>query len=456
MKKTLLTGLAALGVGIITALPFVGAADPLGVLFIKRVDTNIDNTSLTPGTNTVVEFDITNGYATPATIATALIYHMQNIEASNEEVEFIGTGFSLLGTRGTSVTNSPIETTDFSFATAGLTLASMETRRVSLNVTTTEGEDTLSQVSIKNMALMSGSGVYLSNELVVSELLSVGNSLDGALFNVSSGDTGSGSVLKVESDFVTTQTLKEDMTLTIDGSDQFDFAAQTILETPVADEIVGVTDGLRVLIPAGTTFTGSGSGLWDGTFDAPKVLGLPLSHDLPAEHNPLKRVSVGSPTAGINLSMPVTITIPVSSTGIGYVYSSQNGANWTYEKTCTITGGLCTFQTTHFTEFLVASLDTSSGNNNGASYSGHSSGGGQNTMRHGNYDPNNRAAQTIGERPEVKTVIFRRSAKNRRNYIPCKINEGADLASRFYNLKLSQGAPKACREDFVTSSGLPF
>ncbi len=428
MKKSLLTAFIAIGIGIITSLQFVGA-DPIGVLFLKRVDTIADGTRINTGTsNTLLEFDIINGYETDAIIAGIDSGGFGSV-VNMEEMTFSGSGFS------------------FDNDITSLLIGAGETKRVKVDITLSASETIGDmQLLVDGMYLVSGSGVYLDS----GSGLSMDDALEGSIFNVFPDKFG----IKDATELLIPQTYTEDISLPIDfARGEYELSAQITLEPAIA--IPGVTDGLRVVMPGGTIINNGGSS-WAGQLEAPKVLGLPPVTNLPSGVTPQKRISVGVSGEALRFSSPVSISIPVSGTGIRKVYSSQNGVDWTYEIECTIADGICSFEVDHFTEFLVASV----GNGDtiiGGVYGFQSSGGGQNTMRHGSYDPNRRDSQGVaGITPEMQAVVHERSTKSLRKYIPCEVDEENVLNNRFNNLRLLQGAPRVCKEDMGKYFDTPY
>ncbi len=433
MKKLLLTAFVAIGIGVLTSLQFVGA-DPVGVLFLKRTDSFVDDTRINQNENSVLEFDIINGYGTDAIISNVTRLVTDGVTT------FTGSGFS------------------FTDNITSLLIGAGETKRVTMTIDPVDTNTIDStKFGINDLALVSGSGVYLDS----GSGLSIADPLEGALFNIFPDNYG----IKDSVDFTTPTTFNEDISLPINfGTRQFTFVAETRLEPETT--IPGVTDGLEVIIPAGTMITGSGS--WYGQINAPEILDVPSSINF-SNITPQKRISVGVDGESLMFSSPVRISIPVIGTGTRRVYSSQDGITWTYETTCTISANICSFTVNHFTQYLVGSENESENeeetiiNNSkttiggGSSYSYSSSSGGQNAMRHGNYDPNkqnNNLNKNIS--PEINTIIHNRSTKYLRNFIPCEVDEDAILTNRLNELRLLQGAPRKCKEDANKYLNLPY
>ncbi len=443
MKKLLLTAFVAIGIGILTSLQLAGA-DPIGVLFLKDVTPPTEDGRINP-IGDVMEFDIKNDYGTSANIS-RIDFAMDGEIANGEDVGilFSGSGFSFSGFLSQNFSGG---ISGFIEGITGLSFNTGETKHITVQLdgTNVNNPTFLDEVEISNVILSSGSGVYLDT----GSGLTVDNPLWGRTKVVTFPNNFG---IKNASDFATATTFTEDLSLPIDFSTgEFTFPTETTLEA--ATTISGVTDGLQVIIPAGAVITGSGS--WNGEIEAPEVLGLPSLTNLP-NITAQKRISVGVEGESLTFSSPVTISIPIIGSGTRRVYSSQNGVTWTYETDCEISANICSFSINHFTQFLVGSTN-GYGTTIGGYSADSSSGGGQNDMRHGNYDPNRRNAQgIISISPEIHTTIYGRSTKYLQKLIPCEVNEENILANRMNNLKLLQGAPKMCREDAFKYFNLPY
>ena len=150
----------------------------------------------------------------------------------------------------------------------------------------------------------------------------------------------------------------------------------------------------------------------------------------------MKRISVGFQKLGLTFDSAVTVKVPVSIFGTLDVYTSQDGAAWTLDTTCSSptvpsTNGICTFTTTHFSQFSIVANNT--GNYN--LYRG--MGGGQNHMRYGGYVPNDVNAQFLGA-PYINGIVTTFLNPNRvtgKVIIPyCEIPEELQVLYRFYRL----------------------
>lgn len=264
---------------------------------------------------------------------------------------------------------------------------------------------------------------------------------------------------KTSTYFDTEKEINEDFIIPINFDTQnFTLNSKTTL-TPTTI-IPGVNNGLQIEFTAGTLISQTASNAtWGGEINAPEILSVPNASLFSSASGkasntsfaPKKRFKVGSDNVSLTFNQNAVFTIPTSETGTQGIYYSQDGTNWTRHGVCQVTEtGFCVFQSNHFTEFTIGTETTTT-----------SSGGGstsrQNHMRHGGYDPRNIAKQFNPQRYNPNQIILRtRSAKQRNKYIPCEIDEEAHMKNSLYNLKLSQGAPRMCREDFENFQELPY
>ena len=125
-----------------------------------------------------------------------------------------------------------------------------------------------------------------------------------------------------------------------------------------------------VYFPAGTEMTKTGGGNLDliqmTTQDITASLNSALTTDV------LGAVKIGIPNMRLTFSKPITVTIPV---GVAYngqtlnvYFQNDDETSWNSETTCVVSGGNCSFQTTHATKFSSGRNRPSSG---GGSHSGH-------------------------------------------------------------------------------------
>jgi len=111
---------------------------------------------------------------------------------------------------------------------------------------------------------------------------------------------------------------------------------------------------LSANIPAGTEVTRTGGGNLDITTLS--------SQDVTAQYNNLSEgydapgiIHFGIPNLNLTFSNPITLSINVGSQNEGkkfnVYYKNEGESAWTVQTTCNVTGGLCSFTTSHATDF---------------------------------------------------------------------------------------------------------
>ena len=114
-------------------------------------------------------------------------------------------------------------------------------------------------------------------------------------------------------------------------------------------------NGASALFPQGTQLTKPGG----GTFDFSSLNIQDVTNAAKIERsgkNVSGAVRLGVTGAKLSFSSPVTVSIPVASTlngrTLGVASKSYGDGSWTEDEfSCTVSGGLCAFQTTHATDF---------------------------------------------------------------------------------------------------------
>ncbi|KKQ02015.1 MAG: hypothetical protein US10_C0006G0013 [Candidatus Moranbacteria bacterium GW2011_GWD2_36_198] len=108
-----------------------------------------------------------------------------------------------------------------------------------------------------------------------------------------------------------------------------------------------------VFFPAGTIITKTGGGNLDLTQLTTQDITLSLNSEL--TNDAFGAVKIGVPNIRLTFSTPVTVTIPVGAQYNGLTlnvyYQFDGDSSWNLETTCTVSSGVCSFQTTHATKF---------------------------------------------------------------------------------------------------------
>lgn len=266
-------------------------------------------------------------------------------------------------------------------------------------------------------------------------------------------------VPKTTTYFDSEKEINEDFIIPIDFDNQ-NFTFNNKLTLVPETIIAGINEGLKIEFTAGTLISKASSSItWGGEIKAPTILSVPNANLFESASGkasnisfaPKKRFEVGSANVSLSFDQNVVFTIPTSETGSQGIYYSQDGINWTRHGVCQITdAGFCIFQSNHFTQFVLGTETTTASTTSGSTSR-------QNHMRHGGYDPRKIEKQFKPQRYDPNQIIYKeRSDRKRKKYIPCEIPEGSDLTNSLYNLKLSQGAPSMCREDFGKFKELPY
>ena len=105
-------------------------------------------------------------------------------------------------------------------------------------------------------------------------------------------------------------------------------------------------------IPAGTVVTQTGG----GNLDLTQFTTEDNTLEIKAENgDTLGSIRIGIPNLRLTFSSPITVSIYVgeeyNGNELSVFYRLENDTNWNSETTCTVSNGLCTFQTTHTTTF---------------------------------------------------------------------------------------------------------
>ncbi|MEI6587470.1 MAG: FN3 associated domain-containing protein [Candidatus Moraniibacteriota bacterium] len=120
-----------------------------------------------------------------------------------------------------------------------------------------------------------------------------------------------------------------------------------------------LSDNIAITFPTGTEVTKVGGGDIDLTALTAYDLTAEINRSLGGYNSP-GVVRFGIEGMNLNFSHPVTVTIKVGDSSNGKtldVFFKNEGANdWNKQTTCVVTGGMCTFQTTHATLFSAGEL----------------------------------------------------------------------------------------------------
>lgn len=436
----------ALAVGVISSLPFV-AADPATSMAVDRSDTFSDFDIVENSDQHVLTLELTNNYGVAQQIDDIEFFSQTSITdtigltLSGSGFSFTGSGVMLTGSGNTARVNGGI---------SGLTLNPSETVEINVNADfSAQTGAELFELNVSDIILASGDDSFLASG---SGMVTIANPLRSAKLNVAEP----GFEAKPASEFVQPQVYNEDIILPVGSTETF------TLTNPLAllatESVEGLTQGLTATFGAGTIITkdAAETDIWVGELQAPTIIGLPSASLFPSGFIPERSIFVGSDDVNLNFNQEVSITVPMSG-GNKSVYSSiDNGLTWVFEDTCAVTNRFCTFQTTHFTQFTIGSTEGSTAS---IDANANGSGGGQNYARNGDYDPrvSERGAGQFSTPQENKQTIYKRSAKKTRHYSPCDLAEEDQLGARLHNLKLSQGAPRGCREEVkVLNNPVPY
>jgi|GEM_PF-1422392 len=147
---------------------------------------------------------------------------------------------------------------------------------------------------------------------------------------------------------------------------------------------VDLAPGTTITIPSGTTFISGAAGNFSTLAAVNNVSAADLTNA-----TSVGSLSFGLPSLGLTVNPAITIAINVGGTYEGQTLSIYrkdaagawvNGPSGTFPS-CTVTGGICSFTTTHLSSFAAASNGSGAGNGAGG-VAGAGSGGGA-----GNYTP---------------------------------------------------------------------
>lgn len=115
------------------------------------------------------------------------------------------------------------------------------------------------------------------------------------------------------------------------------------------------SNGMEILFPIGTVITRVDGGNFDLTGLTMQDITLSLNNEI--TNDVFGAIKVGISGVNLAFSMPVTVTIPIDAEYDGQVlnvyYKFDNDTSWNLEANCTVSGGLCVFQTLHSTSFAV-------------------------------------------------------------------------------------------------------
>jgi len=121
--------------------------------------------------------------------------------------------------------------------------------------------------------------------------------------------------------------------------------------------------GASVIIPTGVTMSASSS------FNIANLVAAAADVSDLTDINPAGALKFGLPDLGLSLSAPITINIPVNGFSDGQilkVYTKRAGSSWSELTSCSVLSGICSFQTTHLSEF-AAGLGSSSASSSSSS-----------------------------------------------------------------------------------------
>jgi len=148
--------------------------------------------------------------------------------------------------------------------------------------------------------------------------------------------------------------------LTPDGSSISNTTAVTF-----NDEVtMTVNSAITVNIPSGTTFTAGSAGDFSGLAASETVTTTDLSGVTVAD-----AIQFGLPDLDLTVSPAITISINVGTSYNGLalrIYRKDAAGTWAYTSTdCTVSAGICSFTTTHLSDFATGTLTTSSSSSSG-------------------------------------------------------------------------------------------
>ena len=305
------------------------------------------------------------------------------------------------------------------------------------------------ELNVSDIILNSGEASFLTS----GPRLSIDNPLRGAQL----GTVNDNFEIILDSELNQPQVYNQNIILPVDTSQSF------TLSNPLAiratEDIPGVTQGLIATFEAGTQISRAADETndWFGEIEAPTLLSIPDKLLFPENFVPQRRISVGSDSVALAFDRLVTLQVPIRSEGLKFIYASQDGTDWTLQATCVAVDGFCTFRTNHFTQFTLGVNVTE--DNTVVPANANGSGGGQNHARNGDYDPrvSKQGHIQFSTPQENIQTIYKRSARAIRHYSPCDFSEDEQLGTRLYSLKLSQRAPRTCRENIgIEINQLPY
>ncbi|MDD5396878.1 MAG: chitobiase/beta-hexosaminidase C-terminal domain-containing protein [Candidatus Moranbacteria bacterium] len=113
------------------------------------------------------------------------------------------------------------------------------------------------------------------------------------------------------------------------------------------------TQNVSVIIPQETQMTKTGG----GNLDLTQIISAETTADNLTSMDSIKAIKFGIPNLNLTFSKPITIDINVGDSYKGQtltvLYQKENETTWNQETSCTVTGGICSFQTTHATKFAA-------------------------------------------------------------------------------------------------------
>jgi len=128
-----------------------------------------------------------------------------------------------------------------------------------------------------------------------------------------------------------------------------------------------VNSDITVTIPAGTTFTASSTGDFSALAASDNI-----STDDLSDVNVANSMSFGLPNLGLTVSPAITIDIFVGGYYNGdtlKVYRKDAGGSWADTlTTCVVSSGICSFTTTHLSDFAAGSNGGGNGGGGGGSF----------------------------------------------------------------------------------------